>query len=103
MSDGLTGVVVSHGTVAKALVDAVHAITGDAGALAAISNQGCGRDSLRDLVAEAACDGDCVLFVDLPSGSFTSGLASSRATSCSIRNGHGAICSNTTIRLRLSA
>ena len=69
MSDGLTGVVVSHGTVAKALVDAVHAITGDAGALAAISNQGCGRDSLRDLVAEAACDGDCVLFVDLPSGS----------------------------------
>ncbi len=69
MSDGLKGVVVSHGTVAKALVDAVHAITGDAGALAAISNEGCGRDSLRDLVADAACDGDCVFFVDLPSGS----------------------------------
>ncbi len=69
MSDALKGVVVSHGTVAKALVEAVRAITGDAGALVAISNEGCSRDSLGDLVAEAACDGDCVLFVDLPSGS----------------------------------
>ena len=69
MSDALKGVVVSHGAVAKALVDAVGAITGDAEALVAISNEGCGRDSLGDLVAEAACDGDCVLFVDLAGGS----------------------------------
>ena len=50
-------------------MDAVRAITGDAEALEAISNDGCGRDSLEHLVAEAACDGDCVLFVDLPGGS----------------------------------
>ena len=69
MSDALKGVVVSHGTVATALVDAVRAITGDADALVAISNEGCSRDSLRRLVAEAAGGGDCVLFVDLPGGS----------------------------------
>ncbi len=69
MSDALKGVVVSHGTVATALVDAVRAITGDADNLVAISNEGCSRDSLGRLVAEAAGDGDCVLFVDLPGGS----------------------------------
>ncbi len=69
MSDALKGVVVSHGTVATALVDAVRAITGDADALVAISNDGCSRDSLGSLVAEAVGDGDCVLFVDLPGGS----------------------------------
>ena len=69
MSDALKGVVVSHGTVATALVDAVRAITGDADALVAISNEGCSRDSLGSLVAEAAGDGDCVFFVDLPGGS----------------------------------
>ncbi len=69
MSDALKGVVVSHGTVATALVDAVRAITGDANALVAISNEGCSRDSLRSLVAEAAGNGGCVLFVDLPGGS----------------------------------
>ncbi len=69
MSDALKGVVVSHGTVATALVDAVRAITGDADALVAISNEGCSRDSLGSLVAEAVGDGDCVLFVDLPGGS----------------------------------
>ncbi len=69
MSDALKGVVVSHGTVATALVDAVRAITGDADALVAISNEGCSRDSLGSLVAEAAGNGDCVMFVDLPGGS----------------------------------
>ncbi len=69
MNDALKGVVVSHGTVATALVDAVRSITGDADALVAISNEGCSRDSLGSLVAEAAGDGDCVLFVDLPGGS----------------------------------
>ncbi len=69
MSNALKGVVVSHGTVATALVDAVCTITGDGDALVAISNEGCSRESLRNLVAEAAGDGGCVLFVDLPGGS----------------------------------
>lgn len=69
MSDAIKGVVVSHGAVATALVDAVRAITGDADALVPISNEGCSRDSLGSLVAEAVGDGDCVLFVDLPGGS----------------------------------
>ncbi len=69
MSDALKGVVVSHGTIAKALVDAVRAITGDADALVAISNDGCSHESLGDRLAEAAKDRDCVLFVDLPGGS----------------------------------
>ncbi len=51
------------------MVNAVRAITGDADALVAISNEGCSRDSLRSLVAEAAGNGGCVLFVDLPGGS----------------------------------
>lgn len=69
MSDAIKGVVVSHGAVATALVDAVRAITGDDDALVPISNEGCSRDSLGSLVAEAVGDGDCVLFVDLPGGS----------------------------------
>lgn len=69
MSKALKGVVVSHGDVGSALVEAVHAITGDARALVAVSNEGCSRDSLGLRVSEAAGDGDCILFVDLPGGS----------------------------------
>ncbi len=69
MSKTLKGVVVSHGDVGTALVAAVHAITGDDHALVAVSNEGCSRDSLGLLVSEAAGDGDCILFVDLPGGS----------------------------------
>ncbi len=69
MSKALKGVVVSHGDVGSALVEAVHAITGDDHALVAVSNEGCSRESLGLLVSEAAGDGDCILFVDLPGGS----------------------------------
>lgn len=69
MSKGLKGVVVSHGVLGTALIDAVRRITGDEDSLIAVSNEGCGRDSLGVRVAEAAQDGGCVLFVDLPGGS----------------------------------
>jgi mannose/fructose-specific phosphotransferase system component IIA len=69
MSEGLKGVVVSHGVLGTALVDAVRRITGDEESLIAVSNEGCSRDSLGMRVAEAAGNGGCVLFVDLPGGS----------------------------------
>ncbi len=69
MSKALKGVVVSHGDVGTALVEAVHAITGDDRALVAVSNKGCSSDSLGILVSEAVGDGNCILFVDLPGGS----------------------------------
>jgi len=68
MSD-LKGVVVSHGGLGSALVDAVGRITGDTQCLTAVSNEGCSRDALGARVAEAAKEGGCVLFVDLPGGS----------------------------------
>jgi mannose/fructose-specific phosphotransferase system component IIA len=69
MSEALKGVVVSHGVLGTALIDAVRRITGDEDSLIAVTNEGCGRDSLGVRVAEAAQDGGCVLFVDLPGGS----------------------------------
>ena len=69
MNKGLRGVVVSHGSLSAALVEAVRAITGDDHGLVAVSNDGCSRDSLMRLVADAAAGGESVLFVDLPGGS----------------------------------
>ncbi|MEX2526077.1 MAG: hypothetical protein WEA09_00445 [Gemmatimonadota bacterium] len=78
MSDGegepaperVRGVVVSHGTLAAGLVDAVDRITGlEAGVLVPVSNHGRGPDELARLVMEAAGDGPAVIFADLHSGS----------------------------------
>ena len=69
MSDRLKGVVVSHGRLGEALVEAAASITGDAGALLAVSNEGCGRDALLDRVQQAVGNEPCVVFVDLPGGS----------------------------------
>jgi len=44
----LRGVIVSHAAVAKAMVDAVTAITGIEGALTPISNEGCGTEALGE-------------------------------------------------------
>ncbi len=69
----LRGVIVSHAAVAKAMVDAVTAITGIEGALTPISNEGCGTAELGDRLRDAVGAGPAVLFVDLPGGScFTS-------------------------------
>jgi len=69
MSEPLRGVVVSHADLAQALVDAVEKITGRRDGLLAVSNEGCSRDALEALVAEAIGDTPAVVFVDLPSGS----------------------------------
>lgn len=69
----LRGVIVSHAAVAKAMVDAVTAITGIEGALTPISNEGCGTAELGERLRDAVGAGPAVLFVDLPGGScFTS-------------------------------
>lgn len=69
MSDPLRGVVVSHGQVARALVDAVAKITGEDAALVAVSNQGCSRERLVEEIETAVASSPAVVFVDLPSGS----------------------------------
>ena len=69
MSELLRGVVVSHGDVAGALVEAVARITGQQDGLVAVSNRGCDRVALDRRVADAVGDVPAVVFVDLPSGS----------------------------------
>jgi len=69
MSEALRGVVVSHGDLARALVEAVAKITGQADALVPVSNHGCDRSALERRVAEAVGGVPAVVFVDLPSGS----------------------------------
>lgn len=69
MSDGMRGVVVAHGGLAAALVEAAERIGGAAGALVAVSNTECGRDEIERRVTEAVGDGPAVVFVDMPCGS----------------------------------
>jgi len=69
MSEELHGVVVCHGRLAGALVEAAEQISGVTGALTAVSNTGCDRGALEERVAEAVGDGPAVVFVDLSSGS----------------------------------
>jgi mannose/fructose-specific phosphotransferase system component IIA len=69
MSDALRGVVVCHGGLAKALVDAAESISGVTGVLLPVSNSGCDRDALETRVAEAVDGRPAVVFVDLASGS----------------------------------
>ena len=66
---GLRGIVVCHGPLARALVDATEQITGITGALVPVSNLGCGRDDLEARVQEAAGAEPAVVFVDMASGS----------------------------------
>ena len=69
MSDLLQGVVVAHGKLAVALIDAAEQITGERGALTPVSNTDCDRGALEARVEEAVAGRRSVVFVDLAAGS----------------------------------
>jgi mannose/fructose-specific phosphotransferase system component IIA len=69
MSEPLRGVVVCHGSLAAALVEAVEQITGIKGRLAPVSNSECDRESLEQRIADEIHGAPAVVFVDMPSGS----------------------------------
>jgi len=69
MSEELLGIVVCHGPLAGALVQAAEQISGVQGALVAVSNTGCDRDTLEQRVLGAVDGHPAVVFVDLASGS----------------------------------
>ena len=69
MSEELRGVVVCHGPLAGALVQAAEQISGLGGALIPVSNTGCDRDTLEDRILAAVDHHPAVVFVDLASGS----------------------------------
>ena len=69
MSDGLLGVVVSHGRLGDAFLGAVRQITGEPDGLVAVSNDGCDRDALQERIAAVVGSRPAVVFTDLPSGS----------------------------------
>ena len=69
MSEALNGVVVCHGRLADALVNAAEGITGVKGALRSVSNTDCDRGTLEVRILEAVNGRPTVVFVDLASGS----------------------------------
>ena len=69
MSEELLGVVVCHGSLAGALVQAAEQISGIPGALVPVSNTGCDRETLEERVLAALRSRPAVVFVDLASGS----------------------------------
>ena len=69
MSEELRGVVVCHGPMAGALVQAAEQISGVDAALIPVSNMGCDRDTLEQRVLAAVDQHAAVVFVDMASGS----------------------------------
>jgi mannose/fructose-specific phosphotransferase system component IIA len=69
MSEQLRGVVVCHGSLAGALVQAAEQISGLEGVLLPVSNTGCDRGALEDRILAAVDGHPAVVFVDLASGS----------------------------------
>lgn len=70
MSEPIRGVVVTHASLARALIEAVDRIVGlDEGALLALSNEGLGPADIRDRLAELVGPGPAILFTDLREGS----------------------------------
>lgn len=69
MNEELRGVVVCHGAVATALVQAAEQISGVNSALIPVSNTGCDRETLEERVLAAVNSRPAVVFVDLASGS----------------------------------
>jgi mannose/fructose-specific phosphotransferase system component IIA len=69
MSEELRGVVVCHGAMAEAMIEAAEQISGVTGALHPVSNTGCDRGALEERVLAAVGGHPSVVFVDLASGS----------------------------------
>jgi mannose/fructose-specific phosphotransferase system component IIA len=69
MSEELQGVVVCHGPLAGALVQAAEQISGLVDALVPVSNTGCDRGTLEERILAAVNGRPAVVFVDLASGS----------------------------------
>jgi mannose/fructose-specific phosphotransferase system component IIA len=69
MSEPLRGVIVCHGLLARALVDATAQISGMAEGLVPVSNSGCDRGDLEARVEAAVGTVPTVVFVDMASGS----------------------------------
>ena len=65
----LQGVVVCHGALAGALVEAAEQISGVRGVLKPVSNTGCDRGALEERILAAVGDRDTVVFVDMAAGS----------------------------------
>lgn len=67
------GLLVTHGRLGEALVEAVSSIAGDAAdGLVWMSNRGLGPDELRSrILAELGAEGPVVVFTDLGAGSCT--------------------------------
>ncbi|MES2123916.1 MAG: hypothetical protein V4503_04420 [Gemmatimonadota bacterium] len=65
----IKGVVVGHGSLAAALIDAVQRIAGNDTGLVALSNTDCDRGTLEDRILSAVGEGPALIFIDMPSGS----------------------------------
>jgi len=65
----LRGIVVAHGSIAVALIDAAEQITGARGFLTPVSNTGCDRGALEERIVTAVGPGPAVVFVDMAAGS----------------------------------
>jgi mannose/fructose-specific phosphotransferase system component IIA len=82
MSDApLQGVVVGHGPLARALVEAAETISGVTGALTAVTNTGCDRTLIEQRVTAAIGASPAVIFVDMATGScFFAAMQAARAS-----------------------
>ena len=69
MNEAIRGVVVCHGRMAAALIEAAEGITGVKDALVPVSNTDCDRGTLEQRILDAVGVGPAIVFVDLASGS----------------------------------
>lgn len=65
----VTGVVVAHGDLARALVRAVERIAGVGDALVPVSNTSCTPETLEQRILDAVGEGPAIVFTDMASGS----------------------------------